>query len=67
MILRIPVVATNLAEWVRKAATAINQLAAAQDVLALGPFADDAAAEEGGVPIGALYRRADGSTAWRVT
>lgn len=65
MILRIPVVATNLAEWVRKAATAINQLATAQDVLALGPFADDAAAGAGGVPIGALYRRADGSTAWR--
>lgn len=65
MILRIPPVATNLAEWARKAATAINQLAAAQDVLALGPFADDAAAGEGGVPIGSLYRRSDGSTAWR--
>lgn len=65
MILRVPVTVTNIADWVRKAAGAINQLAAAQDLLALGPFADDAAAGAGGVPVGSLYRRADGSTAWR--
>lgn len=67
MILRVPVVATNIAEWVRRAAGAINQLATAQDAIGLGPFVDDTAAGEGGVPIGALYRRSDGSTAWRVS
>ncbi|GEM70943.1 hypothetical protein SAQ01S_07090 [Sphingomonas aquatilis NBRC 16722] len=67
MILRVPVVATNIAEWVRRAATAINQLSAASDALETGPYADDAAAADGGIAVGALYRKPDGSTAWRVT
>lgn len=67
MILRVPVVATNMAEWVRRAATAINQLSAASDALATGPFADDAAAGEGGIAVGALYRKPDGSVAWRAS
>jgi hypothetical protein len=30
-----------------------------------GPFADDPAAEAGGVAVGSLYRVDDGSVAWR--
>lgn len=64
-ILRVPVTADNSAEWVRKAATAINQLVAIQAALVLGPFADDAAAAAGGIAVGALYRKSDGSMVWR--
>ena len=35
--------------------------------LTLGPFANDTAALSGGVGIGALYRKSDGTTAWRVS
>ena len=63
--LRVPVIATNIAVWVRLAATAINQLAPLNDSLTAGPFADDAAAKTGGVAVGSLYRKPDGTLGWR--
>lgn len=65
--LRVPVIATNIAEWVRLAATAINQLAPLNDSLSSGPFADDTAASDGGIPVGAVYRKPDGTIGWRVS
>lgn len=65
MILRVPPVASNIAEWVRLAANAINRLAPLQDNIEVGPFADDAAAGDAGIPVGGLYRRPDGSVGWR--
>jgi hypothetical protein len=35
------------------------------EYLELGPFATDAAAQAGGVPVGAPYRRPAGAVAWR--
>lgn len=65
MILRVPVTFSNVAEWGRRVATAINQLAPLQDGVAAGPFADDAAASGAGIPVGGLYRKPDGSVGWR--
>jgi len=67
MILRVPITVGNIAEWARRVATAVNQLATAQDALSTGPFADDAAAAAGGIAVGSLYRRADGSLVWRMS
>lgn len=54
----IPVTATGapagVAEWIRRAAGAINGLLHAD--AALGDYANDAAAETAGVPIGGRYR-----------
>jgi hypothetical protein len=65
MILRVPVIVGNTADWARKVASAINQLIAGQDAIASGPYADDAAAGEGGIGVGGLYRRPDGTVWWR--
>lgn len=73
MILRVPVTAANIVEWVRLAANAINQLIVGQEKLTPqdtpfpGPFADDAAASAGGVNVGSTYRKPDGSIWWRVS
>ncbi|WP_203309764.1 hypothetical protein [Sphingomonas beigongshangi] len=66
-ILRVPVTAGNMVEWVRKAATAINQLIQASEAPLPGPFADDSAANTGGVPVGGTYRKPDGTLGWRVS
>lgn len=67
MILRVPVTFTDVADWARKVANAINQLAPLQDGVNAGPFADDAAAGAGNIPVGGLYRKPDGTIAWRVS
>lgn len=65
MILRVPITTSDIADWVRKAASAINQIAQGQDALSRGPFADDAAASTGGIAVGGLYRKPDGTVGWR--